>query len=373
MHNQVDQRLPHANLPSDTQFLQGETLSSTRANPKQSHLYLQTGFTRKAVKSQFMKPYIIETRFNTHFESEDAVALRANPVRLLPPNEGLDGDKQHTSLGIPKIKHANVQTENPIKARITEPILASTFPPPHTSGSTHTNESLLDLDKHWMSLRQQHIYMSLVFFAVGFSAITALAIAIIGWLPLDTAGYVFVWPSLVTWLVLGILYPKYGKLALKGFIIGMLACLFYDCMRFTSIALGLWGDFIPRIGMWLLHTNKPDWVIGYIWRYVGDGGFMSVAFVMGYYLLKPKLDVRVAALAFGIAIWVCLIGTILLAPHGTEMLFPLTPVTFSLSLLGHIIYGLSIGYLYRIFISGNTPMSQIVVAPVLHVYHLLRK
>jgi hypothetical protein len=121
-------------------------------------------------------------------------------------------------------------------------------------------------------------------------------------------------------------------------------------MRFVTITLGLWGDFIPRIGMWLLHTHEPDWVIGYIWRYVGDGGFMSVAFVVGYRLLKPALDVRIAALIFGIAIWLCLIGTILLAPHGSQMLFPLTPITFSLSLLGHIIYGLAIGFLYRIFI-----------------------
>jgi hypothetical protein len=206
-----------------------------------------------------------------------------------------------------------------------------------------------------MSVRQQHIYMSVVFFAVGFSAITALAIAIVGWLPLDIAAYILIWPSLVTWLVLGILYPKYGKLALKGFLIGMLACLFYDSMRFVTIALGLWSDFIPKIGMMLLHTDKPDWVVGYIWRYIGDGGFMCVTFIMGYRLLKPKLDVRVAALSFGIAIWLCLIGTILLAPKGTEKLFPLTPVTFSLSLLGHIIYGLSIGFLYRICIDKNVP------------------
>jgi hypothetical protein len=223
------------------------------------------------------------------------------------------------------------------------------------SGGSQITGPLTGLHKHWMSVRQQHIYMSVVFFAVGFSAITALAIASIGWLPLDIAAYILIWPSLVTWLVLGILYPKYGKLALKGFAIGMLACLFYDSMRFVTIALGLWGDFIPKIGMMLLHTDKPSWVIGYIWRYIGDGGFMCVTFIMGYHLLKPKLDVRIAALSFGIAIWLCLMGTILLAPHGTETLFPLTPITFSLSLLGHIIYGLSIGFLYRIFIDKRVP------------------
>lgn len=215
---------------------------------------------------------------------------------------------------------------------------------------TSTFSSLPSLHKHWMSAHQQRIFMSLVFFATGFSGTTALAIAIIGWVSLDTAAYLLVWPSLMIWLVIGILYPDYGKLALKGFLIGLLACFFYDCMRFVSIGLGLWGDFIPRIGMWLLHTNKPDWVIGYTWRYVGDGGFMSIGFVVCYCLWKPKLDVRISALAFGLAIWLCLVGTILVAPHGTDMLFPLTPITFSLSLLGHVIYGLSIGFLYPVFI-----------------------
>jgi hypothetical protein len=214
----------------------------------------------------------------------------------------------------------------------------------------HTAMPLSGLHNHWMSARQQHIFISLMFFAIGFSAITALAIAIFGWLPLDSAAYLLIVPALVTWLLIGILHPDYGKLALKGFVIGIFACFFYDTMRFAAITLGLWGDFIPRIGMWLLHTDKPDWVIGYIWRYVGDGGFMSVAFVVGYRLLKPALNVRIAALIFGIAIWLCLISTILFAPYGSQMLFQLTPITFCLSLLGHIIYGLAIGSLYRPFI-----------------------
>jgi len=37
--------------------------------------------------------------------------------------------------------------------------------------------------------------------------------------------------------------------------------------------------------------------------------------------------------------------TLLLAPHGQQVLFKLTPTTLSLSLLGHLIYGISIGML----------------------------
>src|SRR5436305_5660252 len=216
------------------------------------------------------------------------------------------------------------------------------------AGNAQNCLSMPGLNRPCMSLRLQRVFMILIFFAVGFSAITALSIAIFGWLSLDIAAYLLVWPSLVVWLIVGVLYPEYGKLALRGFIIGVFACFFYDCMRFASIGLGLWADFIPRIGMWLFHTDKPDWVVGYLWRYIGDGGFMGTAFVVSYRLLKPKVDIVVAAVLFGIAIWVCLVATVLLAPHGKDMLFTLTPITFSLSLLGHIIYGFSIGLLYQV-------------------------
>lgn len=204
------------------------------------------------------------------------------------------------------------------------------------------------LETHWMSVRQQRIFICLVFFAIGFSAITALSLALIGWLALDTAAYILVWPAMVTWLLVGFLYPSYGKLALKGFIIGLLACLLYDCMRFIAIAFSLWSDFIPKIGMLLLHSEKPNWIVGYIWRYIGDGGLMSVSFVVAYRLLEPKLDVRIASVLFGIIIWLFLLAIIYLIPPG--ILFVLTPTTFFLSLLGHIIYGFSIGVLYRILI-----------------------
>jgi len=206
----------------------------------------------------------------------------------------------------------------------------------------------------WMSEWHQRVFMSLLFFAIGFSAITALAIAIIGILPLDIAAYTIVWPAIVFWTFIGILYPRYGKLALTGFLIGLIACFFYDSMRFVFIQLGIWGDFIPNIGMWLLHTNKPDVLIGYLWRYIGDGGFMGMAFTVVYRALKPRLDVRLAALAFGLAIWLCLIVTVLIAPHGAQMLFALTPITFTLSLLGHIIYGMTIGLLYPVFIGPRS-------------------
>ena len=189
------------------------------------------------------------------------------------------------------------------------------------------------------------IFMSLAYFAIGFSPITALAIAIIGLLPLSTAALLMVLPSFVLGISLALLFPSYGKLALKGLVIGLIAVFLYDCMRVPFILTGIWGDFIPKIGMWLLGTSHPDWVVGYVWRYLGDGGCIGMAFTVAYCVLKPRLGSRVAALGFGIAIWLCLLGTLVLAPHGEEMLFKLTPTTLSLSLLGHLIHGAVIGML----------------------------
>jgi len=189
------------------------------------------------------------------------------------------------------------------------------------------------------------LFMSIAYFAIGFSPITALALAIMGLIPLGISTLLFVVPSTVVGIGLALWFPHYGKLAFKGLLIGLVAVFLYDCMRVPFILSGAWGDFIPNINMWLFNTSEPDWVVGYIWRYVGDGGFMGMAFTVAYCVLQPRMGCRAAALAFGVGIWICLVLTLVLAPHGEEMLFALTPTTVSLSLLGHIIYGVVIGLL----------------------------
>lgn len=198
-----------------------------------------------------------------------------------------------------------------------------------------------------LHLERKHldVFMSIAYFAIGFSPITALAFAIIGVLPLPVTTVLFVVPATLLGIGMAVRFPAYGRLALKGLIIGLIAVFLYDCMRLPFILAGLWGDFIPNINKMLFNTTQPNWVVGYVWRYVGDGAFMGMAFTVAYDALKPRVDSRLAALAFGLAIWICLILTLLIAPHGQQMLFKLTPITLSLSLLGHIIYGIVIGIL----------------------------
>jgi len=189
------------------------------------------------------------------------------------------------------------------------------------------------------------LFMSAAYFVIGFSPITALAIAIIGVLPLSITTILIVLPATLLGVGLAVWFPAYGKLALKGLVIGLIAVFLYDCMRVPFIIAGIWGDFIPKINMWLFNTSQPNWVVGYIWRYLGDGGYMGMAFTVAYCTLKPRVDARIAGLGFGLAIWLCLLGTLVLAPHGQEMMFKLTLTTVSLSLLGHLIYGITLGIL----------------------------
>ena len=209
------------------------------------------------------------------------------------------------------------------------------------------------------------LLISVAYFAIGFSPITALAMAIIGILPLSVATLLIVLPATLLGIVLSLLFPVYGKLALKGLFIGLIAVFLYDCMRAPFILTGIWGDFIPKINMLLFNTSQPNWVVGYTWRYIGDGGYMGMAFTVAYCILKPRVDARIAGVAFGLAIWVCLLGTLILAPHGQEMLFKLTLTTMTLSLLGHLIYGIALGmllpYVLREKIAATGPAMATVV------------
>jgi hypothetical protein len=185
----------------------------------------------------------------------------------------------------------------------------------------------------------------LAYVVLGFSPITALAFAAIGWLPLSSSALFVILPLLVGSIACSAFFPAYGKLALKVLVMGMIATLFYDAMRVPFIISGVWSDFIPKISIELLHTGQPNWAVGYTWRYVGDGGFLALAFAMASGGLKLRVDIRVAAVAFGVAIWACLLITLALTPPMQAILFPLTPTTFVLSLLGHLIYGTTLGVL----------------------------
>jgi hypothetical protein len=137
----------------------------------------------------------------------------------------------------------------------------------------------------------------------------------------------------------------------RGLIAGMVACIVYDGARLFAVhVLGLMGDFIPVMGSWV--TGEPDTAgsaaVGYVWRYIGDGGGLGVAFFVVAFALGidrwSNVKAVLAAVAFAVfPTWTGLIATVALAPRGEEMMFPLNTATVSITLIGHLIFGLVLG------------------------------
>jgi hypothetical protein len=197
-----------------------------------------------------------------------------------------------------------------------------------------------------MRLRQREFLVCLAYAATGFAPIAALALTLVGLWPLSVGALVLIVPAVVGAVVLGVAFPKHGRVAAEGLLAGLAAVLAYDIVRWTFVGLGWWGDFIPNIGGWLNGTGEPNWMLGYGFRWLGDGGGMGVTFMVcaRQFLGIVNRPASVAAgIAYGVVIWACLLITLIVSPEGQSLLFVITPVTLLVSWIGHVIYGSVLG------------------------------
>jgi hypothetical protein len=202
--------------------------------------------------------------------------------------------------------------------------------------------------KHRLQVgRRRDMAVGVVFMLIGFTPIAALALTIGGLWTLSVGSVVLIAPALVVGAILGLLSPCHGRRAVEGFVAGLAAVLVYDLVRWTFVGFGWWGDFIPTIGGWLNGTGQPDWLLGYTFRWLGDGGGMGLTFMVGARSVLPaglrRRSAYGVAVAYGLGIWACLIITLIVTAEGQLLLFPLTPLTLLLSCAGHIVYGLVLG------------------------------
>jgi hypothetical protein len=188
------------------------------------------------------------------------------------------------------------------------------------------------------------------------AALPLLAISahVFGIAPMHLTAGVVVVPLTLVVLMLGLFasVPE-DRLVLAGVVWGVLATLVYDAVRLDTVyLLGLWGDFIPTVGTWIVDVDAGSSVVGavvgYVWRYVGDGGGIGVVF----FVLVASTGLRrwgqratvTAAVVFAVfPVWTGLVATVAIAPRGEQLMFPLTVTTVSLSLLGHLVFGLVLG------------------------------
>lgn len=201
------------------------------------------------------------------------------------------------------------------------------------------------------------------------SPILAISIHVFGLVPERTTAVVVILPLAAALAAVITCAPsRIDAIILRGLTVGMVACTAYDAFRLTAVyALGWMGDFIPMMGSWV--TGDPhgtgNAVVGYVWRCLGDGGglgvcFFIVAFALGMDRFGRPSSVVLAATGYAVfPVWAGLIATVALAPHGQELMFHLTASSVTVTLIGHLIFGVALGVgfvrLRGIWESGTWP------------------
>lgn len=180
--------------------------------------------------------------------------------------------------------------------------------------------------------------------AAGFSTVASVALHVFGVMPLHTGVRWFVMPFAAAGLGAAWCRPAIGRLALWGWLCGLIAVFAYDLSRLPFIAAG-WHDFVPRLGEWLLDGSgaRADIPVGYGYRYLGNGGGLGTAFVMltGHVArVKPTIA---AGVLFGLFVFGVLCVVLFSAPHADRLMFPVTLVSLTGSLTGHVVYGAVLG------------------------------
>lgn len=178
----------------------------------------------------------------------------------------------------------------------------------------------------------------------GFLPVLSIVMHCAGLMPLRICLLAIVLPAFGIVTVFGIKIPALGRVMLLGWAAGVIAVALYDISRVPFILFG-WSDFIPKIGAWLTTTRDPDPLIGYLWRYVGNGGGMGTAFFVLLYHFQPAIRFLFIGLVYGLGIFVSLMCVLVVFKEAQEMMFRITPFTFTGSLIGHGIYGLALGTL----------------------------
>jgi hypothetical protein len=190
-----------------------------------------------------------------------------------------------------------------------------------------------------MLLSNPSLFPRVIYLAFGFAAITSLGVALTGAVPLPYGFHYAVIPAYAVMTLVGLRYPAWGRRALLGLVAGMIATGVYDILRIGLMFAGLWGDPIPSIGQLALNDPNTPWYWGYVWRFIGNGGGMGVAFAM-----LPWRGVKLG-IAYGSAICLGLVGLLYFWPVSQQHFFALTPQTAAGGMAGHWVYGAVLGYL----------------------------
>lgn len=183
-------------------------------------------------------------------------------------------------------------------------------------------------------------YPFFVIFIAGISPVSSVCLHALGWIPIRW----MIMPNVLMFSLCA--YHLFNNVALRKIIIlgwrnGILATLMYDLSRVPFIYLG-WDDFIPSLGGWLSNSEE-NFSLGYIWRYFGNGAGLGICFVILNHFLAFR-RIAIAGIFYGVAVFICLDIVLVFSNHAQDIMFRLTPLSVIGSLVGHLVYGITLGF-----------------------------
>lgn len=215
--------------------------------------------------------------------------------------------------------------------------------------STKAKVRTIRLGKRKISFRMgRDFWIRLTYIVLGPSAILGLSLAYAEVLPLGVVFAAFVAPAYLIMIIIGILFPEWGRRAAVGFTAGIIATLIYDVVRLAlTFALGL-PDPIPHIGLMLM---GPDayfgggewWWVGYLWRFFGNGAGMGIVYAM---LSNWWFNMK-GGWIYGEIVGTGMFILLLLFPVSQLHLFVLNGIVVVNGILGHWAYGMSLGWIFK--------------------------
>lgn len=184
------------------------------------------------------------------------------------------------------------------------------------------------------------------FASAGLLPVSSIALHCAGLLALHHCLFFLVLPAVALAIVTGFINPRILSLAARGWVSGVVAVGLYDLSRVPFILAG-WEDFIPHITKWLTGSDDHAFLIGYAWRYIGNGGGLGMVFFLladHYGWMKYIVSNGVS---FGLLVFAALLALLIFLPASQQLMFEITPLSFFGGMIGHLVYGFVLGRLYR--------------------------
>lgn len=203
-----------------------------------------------------------------------------------------------------------------------------------------------------------------LFVIAGALPVLSISAHVFGIIAIDVAARSVVLPVVVLALLVAMRRSPEATLVRRGLLSGLIAVALYDATRLPFVLTGIWPDFIPRVGGWVVGNDEPHAVLGYAWRYIGNGGGIAVFFVFGCAALDRRRQLVRLGIAYGVIVWSGLIATVMLADRGQALLFAITPLSIAVSLVGHLVYGSMLGWVFACMLRRDPSINRLVAADI---------